>query len=410
MATFVGNGGELNEEGYFRLLDDLLADGFASRTPTAWKVQQTGAGAMSVDVGEGAGLIEYGSTYGYPAWSDADETVAVAAADATNARKDIVVAYIDLDIIANNPKDGSEVNNPSALVFDIVAGTPAGSPADPSDGTIQTAVGAANPWIKLGRVNVAANATSIVTANIDDLRTSVSFRGKLLRSISSISVSETGSRADDVKLVNASGANRTYTLPDATLRAGTSIIVSKSDSSANRVTITPFGSQTINGSASATLSKQYSLVELVSDGTNWLVLRLVDTRTGDIFRCTTQTGLPGVNTWHDITGAETDVLYPIITQEIEVTGSCEFGTPTSNSNGQLRMLESVNGGAYGVVSNGDAVTFIAANSFAHTSLTVKRTMTVGNTYRYRPQAASSTGTGNANAGNATHVRYEKVTS
>ena len=45
----------------------------------------------------------------------------------------------------------------------------------------------------------------------------------------------------------------------------------KIDSSANAITITPNGSQKIDGASSWTLSTQYEAITLVSDGSNWHV-------------------------------------------------------------------------------------------------------------------------------------------
>lgn len=120
---------------------------------------------MSVDVQTGDVLI-FGTQAAYPAWSDAVSNVVITAADPTNPRRDIIVAYINLSVTTTSP-----ANNQGGLEFKAVAGTPAGSPSDPSDSTIQSSVGAGRPWIKLARVAVAASASSIVNANITDLRT-----------------------------------------------------------------------------------------------------------------------------------------------------------------------------------------------------------------------------------------------
>jgi hypothetical protein len=132
---------------------------------TGGNVTQRGAGAnMSVDVQVGDYNIRH-TDRAFSAWNDSVENVSISSADPSNPRRDIVVAYVDRAV-----KDTTNPNSPGALKFLAVAGTPAGSPSDPSDGTIQTAVGASNPYIKLARVAVAAGATSIVSANITDLR------------------------------------------------------------------------------------------------------------------------------------------------------------------------------------------------------------------------------------------------
>lgn len=262
MAKFAANGGELDEAGYTRLLDELVTEGVSTRTADHWKVVDPGAADMSVDVTLGAGFIEEGTTYGYPAWSDADENLAVTAADATNPRWDIVVAYIDLAVMSANPLDGTDVNNADGVVFDIVDGTPAGSPADPSDAAIQSAVGAANPWIKLARLRVAALSTTVTDSVIDDLRTPVAFRD----AITAITTATTLGWGH--KRVSATNAI-TLTLPNAALQAGGKVTVVNADTALK--TIATQSSQTIEGDTADYLPNQYDRVTYISDGTNWQI-------------------------------------------------------------------------------------------------------------------------------------------
>jgi hypothetical protein len=179
MSEYIGyrDGGKTNEQGLFQWLRKLFTTGVPTvDSSTSWQVTQRGAGAnMSVDIAAGDGSIGIStSNYNYWGFSDATKNKTVSAADPSNPRKDIVVAYVDLAVV-----DSSSNNNPLALKFAVVAGTPAGSPADPSDPTIQSAVGASNPWTKLARIAVAAGATSVVNANITDLRTPIAVKGRL---------------------------------------------------------------------------------------------------------------------------------------------------------------------------------------------------------------------------------------
>lgn len=159
------NGGKVSEEGLGKLFYYLLTDGILGSGHLA--VTQRGAGAnMSVDVAIGGNLIDTGLIYHYLGWNTATKNVTVTTANPTNPRKDILVYYEDLSVVSNASND-----NPGALKFLVVAGTPASSPSDPSDPTIQSAVGASNPWKKIARINVAASASSITNANIDGLHT-----------------------------------------------------------------------------------------------------------------------------------------------------------------------------------------------------------------------------------------------
>src|SRR5258706_11176593 len=122
-------------------------------------VTQQGSPNMSVIVR--SGLAEVPGTEGskqgvYTVLNDADFTVAITAAHATLARIDSIVFKVE-------DQQYSGVNNTSSMV--AVAGTPSGSPAPPT---------LPNNCIELARIAVGANVTTIVTANITDMRRWVS--------------------------------------------------------------------------------------------------------------------------------------------------------------------------------------------------------------------------------------------
>ena len=165
LATSNRDGGRTNEAGHLR----GVTKGFLGRVLSGLDVSQRGAGAnMSVDVAIGDAIIQRSDgTYGHPAWNDAVYNQAIAAADGSNPRRDIIVMYIDY---GETPSTGVANNTNGVVKITSVSGTAAGSPVDPSSATIQSAVGSGNPWIKLARVRVAAGATSISNSVIDDLR------------------------------------------------------------------------------------------------------------------------------------------------------------------------------------------------------------------------------------------------
>lgn len=117
--------------------------------------EKSGTPDMSVDVSSGIALVTGSSSLAqgiYVFSNDATVNVAIATADATNPRYDLVIAQI-----RDNTED-SGGNNDAQLA--VVTGTPAASPADPSvpDGCLV-----------LARVEVAALASSIVDADITPL-------------------------------------------------------------------------------------------------------------------------------------------------------------------------------------------------------------------------------------------------
>lgn len=122
----------------------------------ALAVSQRGAGAnMSVDVAAGQAVVQGddSSVQGmYGVWNDATKNLTISASDPTNARYDLVVARV---------KDSFYSGATDAFSLEVITGTPAGSPAEPS---------LPNNCLKLASVLVAAGATSITNAAITDKR------------------------------------------------------------------------------------------------------------------------------------------------------------------------------------------------------------------------------------------------
>lgn len=120
-------------------------------------VTQNGTPNMSVNVATGDVFIPgtEGTYQGvYHGENRGSLNLSVTAAHATNGRRDLVVARV---------KDTAYSGASDTFSLEVLAGTPAASPADP---TVP-----ANCWV-LARLTVDAAVTSIVTAKITDLRTS----------------------------------------------------------------------------------------------------------------------------------------------------------------------------------------------------------------------------------------------
>ena len=73
-------------------------------------------------------------------------------------------------------------------------------------------------------------------------------------------------------LVDASGANRTITLPTAASAKWRKYIIKKIDASANTVTIDADAAETIDGALTQVLAAQYDFIEIQSDGTQWWIV------------------------------------------------------------------------------------------------------------------------------------------
>lgn len=90
--------------------------------------------------------------------------------------------------------------------------------------------------------------------------------------VSTIISNTTLTDLDSIVLVDATSGAKTITLPDAATATGKQLNIKKIDASANAVTITPAGSQKIDGSSSYSLATQNKYACVVSDGSNWHVI------------------------------------------------------------------------------------------------------------------------------------------
>lgn len=135
-------------------------------SPSDLKVS-AGSG-MNVTVSTGAGIIGNGTLSGVRFAIDAPVTVAVNAASTANPRMDSVVAYIDKSVSAST----SVVDNTGLgiIKFKSVAGTPASAPTAPSASTIQSSIGAGNPYMVLANITVPKSSTAASSFKITDMR------------------------------------------------------------------------------------------------------------------------------------------------------------------------------------------------------------------------------------------------
>jgi hypothetical protein len=119
-------------------------------------VTQSGVPAMSVSIAAGWGVIVGNfttnvGTYGF--YNDGAVTATITTADATFPRIDLVCITVN---------DSAYTGSLNSVVVQVVAGTPAAVPVAPATPTNSLA---------LARVAVAAGVTTILNANITDVRT-----------------------------------------------------------------------------------------------------------------------------------------------------------------------------------------------------------------------------------------------
>lgn len=155
-------GGKHSDAAYAAFENRLLSSVKASLDSF---VVSAGTG-MQVNISAGDGLISTGSGNARRIQSDAVENATVSAASASFNRRDTVVAYIDTGV---TPSTGVVDNSNDVLKFAVVAGTAAATPAAPSDATIQAAIGAGNPFLRLAEILVPQSAVNLSGATFTDI-------------------------------------------------------------------------------------------------------------------------------------------------------------------------------------------------------------------------------------------------
>ena len=168
MANKVYNmAGGLHSAAAYAAFEDAI---FGSCVANDESYAVTAGTGMNVVVAPGNGLISTGTGFARRIASDANNTVAITAASTANPRIDAVVAYIDNAV---TPTTTVQDNTNGILKFKSVAGSPAATPARPTDSAIQSSVGAGNPFMVLSYVTVPKNATAISTGTFVDVRKTV---------------------------------------------------------------------------------------------------------------------------------------------------------------------------------------------------------------------------------------------
>lgn len=90
--------------------------------------------------------------------------------------------------------------------------------------------------------------------------------------VSTTTTPYTVAAADDVILMDATAGAKTINLPAAASHSGRVLDIKKIDSSVNTVTVDANASETIDGALTAMLDIQNSVLNIISDGTNWRLM------------------------------------------------------------------------------------------------------------------------------------------
>ena len=85
----------------------------------------------------------------------------------------------------------------------------------------------------------------------------------------------TATAGDYTILCDATGAAFAVTLPSAIPNKHKIYVIKKIDVSVNAITVTAFGDEEIEGSATQALSSQFSTITIHSDGSDWHILSTI---------------------------------------------------------------------------------------------------------------------------------------
>jgi len=139
-----------------RVIGAIVGEGVADYNSAGdLKVVPSSPAAMSIRVERGFGFVQGDDSTDqgvYGVYNDGYETVSIAAADATNPRKDLIVFSVN---------DNTEGQAGDTSLLEAITGTPAASPSEPA---------LPDTALKLAVVDVPAAATSITSGNITDSR------------------------------------------------------------------------------------------------------------------------------------------------------------------------------------------------------------------------------------------------
>lgn len=177
MTLYLSNrdgNGKTSEEGHYKFQTAMWAGSVLGAT--ALQVTQNSPTGLSVLVAPGQFKIDTSSDYAYTGWNSSSAAVNITTADPANPRITTIVAYVDkLASTSSSPP-----NNPGIVKFAAVNGTAGAIPTAPNSTIIQSAVGSGNPYITLANVTVGAGSTTVVNANISDVRTRVTLGSSLV--------------------------------------------------------------------------------------------------------------------------------------------------------------------------------------------------------------------------------------
>jgi hypothetical protein len=161
------------EDSVLQAFTDMIRTGGVLNPTTDFYVSEPSGGGRNVDITTGRAFVKSTTSNCYPVRNTAKITKAINANSSGNPRITSIVLYCDL---VSTPAPTGGGNDVAKII--AVDGTASSSPIAPSDATIQSAIGASDPFIRLANVTVASGATGISNANISNTAPRVFIQSK----------------------------------------------------------------------------------------------------------------------------------------------------------------------------------------------------------------------------------------
>lgn len=211
MALYLSNrdgNGKTDEEGHYKFPVNAFVGNVLNSADLV--VTQQSPLALGVTVAPGQYRIpDTVDEFAYTGWNDTATNVTINTADPANPRISAIVLYVD----KAEPTSATPPNNPGIVKLMSVDGTPEAVPTAPNDTTIQTAVGAGNPYIVIAHVQVNTAATTVSNSDITDQRLMVTVASNLVNNAAIQDLAISTSKIQDNAVATAKVANLAMTTP-----------------------------------------------------------------------------------------------------------------------------------------------------------------------------------------------------
>jgi hypothetical protein len=142
------------------------------------------------------------------------------------------------------------------------------SASDITTGTLPSAQLPIATASALGGVKAGAN----ITIATDGTISSTASGGTSALTVNTVTSATYTASAQECILANDTSNSIAITLPAASTWSGQQIIIKKIKSTSNSITITPNGTETIDGSSSLSITNAYNSATLISDGSNIYII------------------------------------------------------------------------------------------------------------------------------------------